>query len=78
MSLSLHERQLILKFGYPHGSLKDQLVAFQNETRGRLVNFSQMDLDMVSGDLSRSINHGEAKGFEEELDEIACALESLM
>ena len=78
VSLSHGERYIILKYGYPHGPLKDQLVAYQNENRNRLVDFTRLDLYMVTGDLSRSINHGEADGYEEEVDEIATMLEALM
>ena len=68
ITLSHWERHLILKYGYPWGSLKDQLTEFRNQKRDRVVEFSSSDLDMVTGDLSRTINHGEAEGYEEELD----------
>ena len=78
ITLSHWERHLILKYGYPRGSLKDQLTEFRNQKRDRVVEFSSLDLGMVPGDLSRSINHGEAEGYEEELDAIATMLENHM
>ncbi len=76
ITLSQWERHLILKYGYPWESLKDQLTEFRNQKRDRVVAFSSLDLEMVTGDLSRTINHGEADGYEEELDAIATMLEN--
>ena len=78
LSFSHRERQLILKFGYPWEHLKEQLDEFKNQNRNRLVEFSRMDLDMVSGNLSWAINKGKAEGYDQKLDEIACMLEREM
>jgi hypothetical protein len=75
ISLSHWERELILKYGYPFEELREQLIAFKNQRRNRLVEFSKFDLEMTIGDLSRTINHGGADGLEVALDDVASMLE---
>lgn len=59
IELDSFERELILKYGYPFPELQSQLKDLANSKRPANITFSSLDIDMVTGDLSRSINHGE-------------------
>ncbi len=59
VELDPFERELILKYGYPFPDLQSRLEALSGSRRPEVVAFSSLDVDMVTGDLSRSINHGE-------------------
>ncbi len=56
------ERELILKYGYPFPQLQSQLESVSGSGRPERVTFTRLDLDMVTGDLARSINHGDVPG----------------
>ncbi len=58
IELDPFERELILKFGYPSPGLKTQIERIPNSRAGK-VSFDRVDIHLMTGDLSRSINHGE-------------------
>lgn len=76
IALNPFERELILEYGYPSGELRSQLKKLSNSERPESISFESVDLDMVTGDLSRSINHGEVPNMLlDEVDALCSRLE---
>lgn len=59
LSLSKYERQLIDRYGYPFDEIEDQLEAHRNSEGPVTIESDRFWLEMLVGDLSRSINHDE-------------------
>ena len=76
IELDPSERELILKYGYPSPELQLQLKDLSNSERPETVTFSKIDINFVTGDLSRSMNHGEVPtGLIDEVDALCARLE---
>jgi len=63
IKLDQFERELILKYGYPFPELREKLKSLANSEQPESITLSRVDIDMITGDLSRSINHGEVPEF---------------
>ena len=79
VELTLDEREIILRHGYPFERLEKALKAIPTGTpTGTPIATIPIDtyqLDMLIGELSRSFNHGEAQADEEALLELCDRLE---
>lgn len=76
IKLDPFERELILRYGYPFSELQSQLKNLSNSERPAIITFSRLDLDMVTGDLPRSINHGEVpRSLFDAVDDLCSRLE---
>ncbi len=62
LELDPFERKLILKYGHPFSELESQLKDLSRSERSENIAFTKTDIDMVSGQLSISMNHGDAPG----------------
>ncbi len=64
MEIELHllreERDLILKYGYPFEQLEKALAEWPSNKASKHVAIEPFYLSHLIGELSRSINHGEA------------------
>ena len=70
LSLDEFERQLLLKYGYPSESAKRKVAG-----KGPIV-VERFEVELMVGDLSRSMNHGEVPDqLLEEVDALATRLE---
>lgn len=69
------ERELILKYGYPFERLAKALRRWSGSDAIKRISISDYELEMLIGELSRSINHGEAGGDEDLLIELCERLE---
>lgn len=79
IKLSPFERQLILKYGCLLPGMKTKLKRFEDSDESKVITFTSFDLDMVSGDLSRSLNHGQVPSkLIDAVDELCCRLEAEM
>ena len=59
LDLDPFERELVLRYGYPSPELQSRLRVLSNSGRSEIITFDSFDIEMVSGDLARSMNHGE-------------------
>lgn len=75
LQLLREERDLILKHGYPHEQLAKALQQWPANAASRRISISDFDLDMLIGELSRTINHAEAGKEEDELLDLCDRLE---
>ena len=75
VELTLDEREIILRHGYPFERLKKALKAIPTGTPIATIPIDTYQLDMLIGELSRSFNHGEAQADEEALLELCDRLE---
>ena len=69
------ERALILKYGYPFDRLAKALRRWSGSDAIKRISMSDYELEMLIGELSRSINHGEAGSDEDALIELCGRLE---
>ena len=75
LQLLREERDLILKHGYPFKQLAKALQKWPANASFRRILISDFDLDMLIGELSRTINHAKAGKDEDELLELCDRLE---
>jgi hypothetical protein len=76
MELTPRERALILRYGYPFDQIKRALLAVSSSKRVEAVSLDEYEVDLLIGDLCRSINH--EKGglrIQAELDELCTRIE---
>jgi hypothetical protein len=59
MELTPRERKLILRYGYPFDQIKQTLLAVSSSKRIETVLLDEYEVDLLIGDLCRSINHEE-------------------
>lgn len=69
------ERDLILKYGYPFERLAKALRRWPSRQEIKRILLSASELSMLIGELSRSINHGEAGKDEDALIDLCDRLE---
>jgi hypothetical protein len=70
------ERDLILKYGYPFERLEQALKRWPSNADIRRVSITDYELELLIGELSRSINHRQAgKEEEDELIDLCDRLE---
>lgn len=65
IQLTLEERELILKHGYPFERLEKALRRWSATEAIKRIAMSAYELEMLIGELSRSFNHGELGPDEE-------------
>jgi hypothetical protein len=59
IQLTPEERELILRHGYPFDRLAGALRRHSSIEAIKTISMSAFELDMLIGELSRSLNHGE-------------------
>jgi hypothetical protein len=69
------ERDLILKYGYPFERLEQALKRWPSNADIRRVSITDYELELLIGELSRSINHRQAGKEEDELIDLCDRLE---
>ena len=75
VQLLREERDLILKYGYPFERLEKALKRWPPTTDFRRVSITDHELELLIGELSRSINHQQAGKEEDELIDLCDRLE---
>ena len=76
IQLTPRERSLILRYGYPFDQIKQTLLAVKSSKRIETVSFDEFEVDLLIGDLCRSINHEEGGlRIQAELDELCTRIE---
>jgi hypothetical protein len=76
MELTPRERALILRYGYPFDQMKQALLAVASSKRVEAVSLDEYEVDLLIGDLCRSINHEEGgRRIQAELDELCTRIE---
>ncbi len=75
IQLTLEERELILKHGYPLDRLERALRRWSASEAIKRIAMSAYELEMLIGELSRSFNHGELGADEEAVLELCERLE---
>ena len=75
VQLLREERDLILKYGYPFERLSKALRRWPACDEIKRISLSDYELAMLIGELSRSINHGEAGQEEDALIDLCDRLE---
>lgn len=76
MELTSRERALILRYGYPFDQIKQALLAVASSKRVEAVSLDEYEVDLLIGDLCRSINHEEGGlCIQAELDELCTRIE---
>ena len=75
IQLTQEERDLILKHGYPFDRLAKSLRRWPKDQLIRTISMSRYELEMLIGELSRSINHREAGQEEDALIDLCDRLE---
>ncbi len=75
IQLTMYERDLILKYGYPFERLKKALRRWPKDQMIRTICMDSYELSMLIGELSRSINHGETADDDQEVIELCDRLE---
>lgn len=76
MELTPRERALILRYGYPFDRIKQALLAVASSKRVEAVSLDEYEVDLLIGDLCRSINHEEGGlRIQAELDELCTRIE---
>ena len=75
LQLLREERDLILKHGYPFEPLAKALQRWPANAVYKRILISDFDLNMLIGELCRTINHAEAGEDEDELIELCDRLE---
>ena len=69
------ERELILKYGYPFNRLAKSLRRHSSSAAIKTILMSAYELEMLIGELSRSINHRECSQFEDAVIDLCDRLE---
>ena len=75
IQLTLEERELILKYGYPFDRLAKALRRWSNSEAIKTTSMSEFELSMLIGELSRSFNHGETGSDEDTILNLCDRLE---
>jgi hypothetical protein len=75
IQLTLDERELILKHGYPFERLAKALRGRSDSGAIHRIGMTEYELEMLIGELSRSFNHGELGANEEAVLELCDRLE---
>jgi hypothetical protein len=76
VELTPRERALILRYGYPFDQIKQALLAVSSSKRVETVSLDEHEVDLLIGDLCRSINHEEGGlRIQAELDELCTRIE---
>ena len=76
IQLTPRERSLILRYGYPFDQIKQTLLAVKSSKGIETVAFDEAEVDLLIGDLCRSINHEEGGlRIQAELDELCTRIE---
>jgi hypothetical protein len=75
VQLLREERDLILKYGYPFERLSKALRRWPSRDAIKRISMSDYELEMLIGELSRSINHSEAGKEEDALIDLCDRLE---
>jgi hypothetical protein len=73
--LSARDRDLILRYGYTFGPLRDRLLALAGDGSVRAVVIDLFRLEQLIGDLSYSTNHGTRGSVQLELNDLCERLE---
>jgi hypothetical protein len=76
IQLTPKERALILRYGYPFDQIKEALMAVASSKKVETVSLDAYEVDLLIGDLCRSINHGEGgRAVQSQLDELCDRIE---
>ena len=76
IQLTPKERALILRYGYPFDRIKKALVAVASSKEVETVSLDAYEVDLLIGDLCRSINHQEGGlAVQSQLDELCDRIE---
>ena len=76
IELTPKERALILRYGYPFDRIKKALVAVASSKEVETVSLDAYEVDLLIGDLCRSINHQEGGlAVQSHLDELCDRIE---
>jgi hypothetical protein len=76
IQLTPEERDLILRYGYPFEQIEQALMAVSSSERVETVSLDTYELDLLIGDLCRSVNHGEGgRAVQGQLNELCDRLE---
>jgi hypothetical protein len=75
IQLTPEERELILKYGYPFDRLAKSLRRHASGGAIKTILMSAYELEMLIGELSRSINHGECNHDEDAVIDLCERLE---
>ena len=75
VQLLREERELILKYGYPFERLAKALRRWSSSDAIKRITMSDYELEMLIGELSRSINHQAAGKNEDALIDLCDRLE---
>jgi hypothetical protein len=79
ITLTRHERELILKYGYPEPDLEKRLEKKRDDPNEASFVIDDCEAGMLVGDLSISMNEGQVPdALLEEVDALASYFESLM
>jgi hypothetical protein len=73
--MTLDERELILKHGYPFDRLARSLRRHSSTEAIKTISMSAYELEMLIGELSRSLNHGECGKDEDAVIDLCDRLE---
>ena len=76
IQLTPKERALILRYGYPFDQIKKALMAVASSREVETVSLDVYEVDLLIGDLCRSINHEEGGlAVQAQLDELCDRIE---
>ena len=75
IQLTLEERELLLKHGYPFDRLEMALRRWSRTKAVKQIAMSANELEILFGELSRSINRGELGSDEEQVVDLCARLE---
>jgi hypothetical protein len=75
IQLSCIDRDLILKYGYPFERLERGLKRWPGQQPVRTIRMNKYELEMLIGELCRSINHEETGPDEEAVHDLCDRLE---
>jgi len=76
IQLTPRERALILRYGYPFDQIKNALTALASSKEVETVSLDVYEVDLLIGDLCRSINHEEGRpAVQAQLDELCDRIE---
>jgi len=76
IQLTPKERALILRYGYPFDRIKKALMAVASSKEVETVSLDVYEVDLLIGDLCRSINHEEGGlAVQAQLDELCARIE---
>lgn len=74
--LTPKERALILRYGYPFDQIKEALIAVASSKKVETVSLDAYEVDLLIGDLCRSINHVDGgRAVQTQLDELCDRIE---